>query len=378
MDSQTTVNNISNNIQDFIIKYIQIIKESTKNPFQHKLEIATIFTTIGISLYIIKRLKDRNKIIQQSTSITNTISSSYHPSNRYKIPYLNISLNYQFLSSRGLASHMLGGYGLGFVLGISLTSIYFSYHQPLPPSLPTSFPTSNTTKTIAETFLTFTKITKTFPNYHSLANNTLFPLYLYSFNSAIFFTAEYLWSALFHPQNLDFHSFLIYTHSSQLHIAIVSCIVEYIIELKLYPKMKLFSTVNCIGLGVVLGCQLLRTAAEFTAGTNFNHKVQIVKQSDHVLVTHGVYSMLRHPAYFAFFYWSIGSQLLLGNPVCTVAYAVVSWRFFKNRIPFVFCFCVYLCIFVGCVRFEEETLVEFFGEEYEEYRERTYIGIPFI
>lgn len=85
------------------------------------------------------------------------------------------------------------------------------------------------------------------------------------------------------------------------------------------------------------------------------------KAASHELVTGGVYAYLRHPSYFGFFWWGLGTQLLLGNGICFVGYAVVLWRFFSERIAK-----------------EEELLVGFFGAEYEGYRRRTRVGIPFI
>lgn len=68
------------------------------------------------------------------------------------------------------------------------------------------------------------------------------------------------------------------------------------------------------------------------AGSNFNHLVQKEKKAGHVLVTGGVYRYLRHPSYFGFFWWGLGTQVVLGNAVCLVGYAVVLWRFFRRRI----------------------------------------------
>ncbi|KAI4263175.1 MAG: hypothetical protein L6R42_001666 [Xanthoria sp. 1 TBL-2021] len=68
------------------------------------------------------------------------------------------------------------------------------------------------------------------------------------------------------------------------------------------------------------------------AGTNFNHLVQSKKKEGHVLVTNGIYGWLRHPSYFGFFWWGLGTQLITGNLVCLVGYAVVLWRFFSLRI----------------------------------------------
>ena len=61
------------------------------------------------------------------------------------------------------------------------------------------------------------------------------------------------------------------------------------------------------------------------------------------------------------FWWSLGTQVLLANPICLALYAVLSWRFFRDRIPF-----------------EEAALATFYPREYASYRARTFVGIPFI
>ena len=56
-----------------------------------------------------------------------------------------------------------------------------------------------------------------------------------------------------------------------------------------------------------------------------------------------------------------GTQLVLCNPICFIAYVSASWKFFKERI------------------WEEElTLRNFFGEEYIKYQKRVGTGLPFI
>jgi len=52
---------------------------------------------------------------------------------------------------------------------------------------------------------------------------------------------------------------------------------------------------------------------------------------------------------------------VLGNVVCFFIYAFVLWKFFSSRI-----------------RFEEKKLVEFFKNEYVEYRRDVGTKIPFI
>lgn len=97
------------------------------------------------------------------------------------------------------------------------------------------------------------------------------------------------------------------------------------------------------------------------AGTNFNHMPARTYREGHELVTRGIYSWVRHPSYFGFFYWALGTQVLVGNKVCLLGYTVVLWRFFRERIED-----------------EEKLLVQFFGSDYLHFRERVGTGLPWI
>ena len=99
----------------------------------------------------------------------------------------------------------------------------------------------------------------------------------------------------------------------------------------------------------------------YQAKSNFNHIVQTERINQHRLVTNGVYAVLRHPAYFGWFWWSIGTQVMLCNPICVLAYAAASWNFFANRIPP-----------------EEAYLLQMYGTQYRAYMKGTFVGIPFI
>lgn len=141
--------------------------------------------------------------------------------------------------------------------------------------------------------------------------------------------------------------------------------------------LKEINWMSNIGLCICLLGEILRKTAILTAGSNFNHlvkhvnaeffffiilcQVQCEKSSDHVLITHGVYGWFRHPSYVGWFYWSIGTQLILMNPLCIPAYAIASWLFFRER------------IFV-----EESMLLSFFGQQYCDYQQQVGTGIPFI
>ena len=117
-----------------------------------------------------------------------------------------------------------------------------------------------------------------------------------------------------------------------------------------------------------------------TAGTNFHHHIQTKHNEGHVLVTSGIYGVLRHPSYFGFFWWAVGTQVVLGNFFSTIFYVLILWSFFKKRIRGT-CRDIYLTEilannFVKTV--EEKHLTKFFGNDYTEFRARTTVGIPFI
>lgn len=101
---------------------------------------------------------------------------------------------------------------------------------------------------------------------------------------------------------------------------------------------------------------------QLTAAHNFTHIIQTTRRPQHGLVTRGVYGWVRHPGYAGWMVWAVGTQLLLCNPACTLAFAVAAWRFFSAR-----------------CRHEDRTLASFFGEEYLRYRAAVpHSGIPFV
>ncbi|CAK7217762.1 farnesyl cysteine-carboxyl methyltransferase [Sporothrix curviconia] len=127
------------------------------------------------------------------------------------------------------------------------------------------------------------------------------------------------------------------------------------------PLLPARTTVMLLGLVVVAVGQAVRTAAMVQAGRSFNHTIQRKRATSHALVTDGIYAWLRHPSYFGFFWWALGTQLVLGNAVCLLGYTAVLWRFFSMRI-----------------RHEEQLLIRFFGDDYVQYQKRVGVKIPFI
>jgi len=191
--------------------------------------------------------------------------------------------------------------------------------------------------------------------------NSHTPFGLYLTVLAFFHFSEFITTGLSNPQNLSFDSFLV-NHSVQYGLAMLISWLEYFLQLWLYPDIKLgLPMVSYAGFVICLLGELTRKLAMLQAGRNFNHLVQSSKADEHQLVTGGIFSMCRHPSYLGWFLWSLGSQVLLVNPLCLVIYGVVSFAFFKER------------IYV-----EEYTLIAFFGDHYREYQKKVGTGIPGI
>ena len=108
---------------------------------------------------------------------------------------------------------------------------------------------------------------------------------------------------------------------------------------------------------VCLLATCLRVKAHLDLKSGFSTRVE--KQKDHVLVTTGIYSMIRHPMYLAL--------LAMQGGACIMMKSVFSWIFIiLNYFP------LYIRI-----RKEEAFLKENF-HEYAEYMQKTYRLIPFI
>lgn len=195
-------------------------------------------------------------------------------------------------------------------------------------------------------------------------NHTIWRIPLFLSLLSTFHFLEFYTTARYNTSYANISAFLLSRNGKAYFIAHTAAMVECGINSLFLPGWQArFAHPALLGLGfvmVILG-QATRTTAMVQAGTNFNHTVQTRKAEGHTLVTTGIYQLLRHPSYFGFFWWGLGTQVVCGNPVCFLGYAIVLWGFFQGRIAK-----------------EEEFLCEFFGEEYVEYRKRTRVGIPFV
>lgn len=102
---------------------------------------------------------------------------------------------------------------------------------------------------------------------------------------------------------------------------------------------------------VYIACAAILYSAMSTLGPVFSPSLQIAKE--HKLITTGIYGYMRHPMYTAAFLMLLGQSLLFPSVVGWVAAALAFALLVVVRIPN-----------------EEAMMVETFGEEYMEYRER--------
>jgi len=177
---------------------------------------------------------------------------------------------------------------------------------------------------------------------------------------AAFHWGEFAVTAGWNREKLSVDSFLL-DNGRAYHIANGTALLEFLITQFFWPGFKRYTYVSILGIAMTLFGQTLRSTAMIQASNNFSHTIATHKLATHQLVTSGVYSWFRHPSYAGFFYWGIGTQLALQNPLSFVLFSVVLWRFFNLRI-----------------RVEEYGLVKFFGDEYKDYRKRVRTMIPGI
>jgi protein-S-isoprenylcysteine O-methyltransferase len=140
-------------------------------------------------------------------------------------------------------------------------------------------------------------------------------------------------------------------------------LLEYFVEAHFCPLFKaaLVNILAPIGCALVLIGEATRKTAWLTARVAFTHRIQVVRRPGHDLVTHGIYSICRHPAYLGWMVWAVGTQVLIANPISAVVFAVTTWKFFSVRIPY-----------------EDTHLERLFGTQFVEYKKKVPTWLPGI
>jgi protein-S-isoprenylcysteine O-methyltransferase Ste14 len=94
-------------------------------------------------------------------------------------------------------------------------------------------------------------------------------------------------------------------------------------------------------------------------GRNWSQTLEL--REGHTLVTHGVYRLVRHPMYSAFFLWALAQVLLLQNWIAGPAGFLGFGLLYAFR-----------------VGREEELMRSAFGQDYANYEARTKRIVPFV
>ncbi|GAA5896900.1 protein-S-isoprenylcysteine carboxyl O-methyltransferase [Sporobolomyces salmoneus] len=181
---------------------------------------------------------------------------------------------------------------------------------------------------------------------------------------AFFHLMEFVVTSMYNPGKLSVSSYLL-DNGKEYTAAHIAGVLEYVLEETFLPARfrlcKHFGGVTLIGFALVLTGQTLRSFAMISASSNFSHLISYSKLPSHQLVTSGIYSWSRHPSYAGFYWWAIGTQVALGNPICVLVFMATLQWFFSIRI-----------------RVEEKYLVKFFGQAYEDYRKKVPSRIMFV
>ncbi len=110
--------------------------------------------------------------------------------------------------------------------------------------------------------------------------------------------------------------------------------------------------------GIVFGLALYMFRQTHRALDRYWSVTLEIKQQ-HVLMTDGVYGLVRHPMYAAFWLWALAQAVLLPNAVAGPAGLIGFGILYFLR-----------------VNKEEQLMLETFGEEYKAYMQRTWRIIP--
>ena len=119
------------------------------------------------------------------------------------------------------------------------------------------------------------------------------------------------------------------------------------------------SSVGYLGIPFLLVGIAVRIVSRLTLGKQFSGHVQTTE--GHRLITSGIYSSIRHPAYLGYLCLLIGFPLCFGSIAgfgCAIAAGIPA--------------------LIYRIRIEERALLQWFGEEYQRYQKRTCRLVPLL
>ncbi len=117
--------------------------------------------------------------------------------------------------------------------------------------------------------------------------------------------------------------------------------------------------IQWIGIGIAVLGLIIHVTAIYTLGKFF--KTVIIIQDKHELIPVGLYKYFRHPSYFAGMVILLGMGLMLNNWVAFFIILIIPFLTFIYRIST-----------------EEKVLIQKFGQQYLDYKKKTWAILPFI
>ncbi len=161
-----------------------------------------------------------------------------------------------------------------------------------------------------------------------ILQDALFSLHFTTFLATIFIfhSSEFLLAYTYMRDALSWRSWLI---SRDYLIALTAGVVEFLLEWYCFPHLKQSLLPWTCGLILIISGEALRKTGMLTAQHNFTHAVQFQRRPNHQLITHGIYAYERHPGYVGWLLWVMGTQMVLCNPIATVAFYFIAARFFR-------------------------------------------------
>lgn len=139
-------------------------------------------------------------------------------------------------------------------------------------------------------------------------------------------------------------------------VSIISAVsVSYLTRFPISGEMWIhYLGAACIWIGIIVRFVIIRSLGKYFT-------VDVTIREDHKIKREGFYKYLRHPSYAFSLLTSLGLGLYLNNWLSLILAFSIPFVAFSYRISV-----------------EEKALIEQFGEEYLEYRNKTKKLIPFI
>lgn len=196
---------------------------------------------------------------------------------------------------------------------------------------------------------------------HMHLNGGVYPVHVYIQSVVIYYMMEFNITAQYQCSKVHSKSFLIYGNVGNFQFLAMQLLS--LTECMVVGTRRLWNTCSIVGLTCIVCGLGLRYVGMAQCGESFSHIIDTdtTTEKERKLVTHGVYSVIRHPVYVGFWLFAQGIELMLNNWGMLVVVAIVLHWFFLIRIPF-----------------EEYFLDQIYGDQYRAYKKQVKLGVPLI